>query len=628
MASSQIIAPPLGASDDLTAFRTIGGADNNLVHPELNATPGASEVRLGAENFAPGTTDGITPGANARTISNVVTDGPLSANADPGGASAWQYVMGQFVDHDLDLERPDPTKPLNVAVPAGDPALANGTQIPLGGRAQLDSNHAIVNTIAGYLDLSQVYGSDAMRAEALRNQDGTLKTSDGNNLPLLSGKTFAGDVRVAENPELTAVTTLFVREHNWWVGKLRADNPTWTGEHLYNAARAVTTAEYQQVVYNEFLPSLLGPNGVRAYHGYDPNVSSQVSMEFATSAFRVGHSQVSGEQEGIDNQGKHTFNQTLAESFFNTPQQTADNGIDNLLRHISSDPSQATDVFAVNDLRNLLAAPPQAIDLIAIDIERERDVGLGTLNQTREALGLPAYTSFDQITHDPDVLARLQQAFPTIDDVDLFIGGLAEPGVNGGPLGDTFAKIVADQFDALRTGDRFYWQNQEFSASMTNLVQGTKLSDILSRNSDTPDLQSSVFVRAERHASDVASDEPNDSQLVIGVDTDNAKVSGGLGDDTLFAGKGTHQTLFGNGGADVFIFGGQAADDTIADFGKDDKLDLRGLLDASGTVLEKSEIGGTVLQVGATTLHLTHVTPQALSASDFVQPVHLVVGNG
>jgi peroxidase len=616
------------ASDaQITALRAIGGADNNLVHPELNATPGASEIRLGARNFAPGTTDGITPGANARTISNVVTDGRLAATADPGGASAWQYVMGQFVDHDLDLEHPDSTNPLNVAVPAGDPVLADGTQIPMGGRAQLDSNHAIVNTIAGYLDLSQVYGSDAMRAEALRNQDGTLKTSDGNNLPLLGGKPFAGDVRVAENPELIAVTTLFVREHNWWVGKLGADNPTWTGDQLYNIARAITTAEYQQVVYNEFLPSLLGPNGVPAYHGYDPNVSSQVSMEFATSAFRVGHSQVSGEQEGLDNQGKHTFQETLAQSFFNTPQQTSDNGIDNLLRHISSDPSQATDVFAVNDLRNLLAAPPQAIDLIAIDIQRERDVGLGTLNQTREAIGLPAYTSFEQITQDPDVLARLHQVFPTVDDVDLFIGGLAEPGVNGGALGDTFAKIVANQFDALRTGDRFYWQNQEFSSSLTQVMQGTKLSTILSRNSNTPDLQSSVFVRAERHSSDTVSDEPNDPQLVIGIDDDNAKISGGLGDDTLFAGKGLHQTLFGNGGADVFIFGGQATDDTIADFGKGDKLDLRGSLDASGTVVERTEIGGTALQVGASTLHLTHITPQSLSASDFVQPVHLVVGS-
>jgi len=619
------MAAPQIADTTTGVLRTIGGIDNNLVHPELNATPGASEIRLGPENFSPDTTDGVTPGENARTISNVVSDGPQATSADPQGASAWQYVMGQFVDHDLDLERPDPAQPLNIDVPAGDPVLADGTQIPLGGRAQLDDNHAIVNTIAGYLDLSQVYGSDPLRAEALRNSDGSLKVSDGNNLPLLSGKTFAGDVRVAENPELTAITTLFVREHNWWVDKLRADNPTWKGEQLYNVARAVTTAEYQQIIYNEFLPSLLGPNGVPAYHGYDPNVSSQVSMEFATSAFRVGHSQVSGTQEGIDNNGNVTFSQTLAESFFNAPQQTADNGIDNLLRHISSDPSQATDVFAVNDLRNLLAAPPQAIDLIAIDIQRERDVGLGTLNQTREALGLPAYTSFDQITQDPDILARLQQVFPTIDDVDLFVGGLAETGVNGGHLGETFAKIVADQFDALRTGDRFYWQNQDFSAALSNTVQGTTLSTILSRNSDTPDLQAHVFERAERHMSGVVSDEPNDPQLVIGVDDDDAQIAGGMGDDTLFAGKGLHQTLVGNGGADTFVLGEATVDDTIGDFGQGDKIDLRGLLEPSGTVVAQSEAGGTALAFGAATLHLADVTPQSLSSADFVQPVRLVV---
>ena len=65
-------------------------------------------------------------------------------------------------------------------------------------------------------------------------------------------------------------------------------------------------------------------------------------------------------------------------------------------------------MYAVDELRNLLAAPPDTMDLIAIDIQRERDLGLGTLNQTREALGLAPYTDFNQITSDPTVVANLQ----------------------------------------------------------------------------------------------------------------------------------------------------------------------------------------------------------------------------
>ena len=120
------------------ALRPIGGAQNDLVTPALDATPGSSEIRLGPQNFDPGTTDGVTPGPNARTVSNVMSSGPQAETTDPT-RSAWIYVFGQFIDHDLDLETLDPSKPLSIAVPAGDPDLPDGTVIPTGGRASLDA---------------------------------------------------------------------------------------------------------------------------------------------------------------------------------------------------------------------------------------------------------------------------------------------------------------------------------------------------------------------------------------------------------------------------------------------------------------------------------------------------------
>ena len=176
-------------------------------------------------------------------------------------------------------------------------------------------------------------------------------------------------------------------------------------------ARSITTAEYQNIIYSEYLPALLGPNAVNPYTGYDPTVDSQVTQEFSTAAFRVGHSQVSNNQQGIDNNGNVTFMQTLGDSFGNTPSQDVANGINSLLRDLSNDNSQAVDVYAVDGLRNLLADSPDQMDLIAIDIQRERDLGLGTLNQTRETLGLTPYTSFHQLTSDPTVAANLQATF-------------------------------------------------------------------------------------------------------------------------------------------------------------------------------------------------------------------------
>jgi peroxidase len=602
--------------------RPIGNAGNSA-----SGLPGAVERRLQPAHFASGTTDGIVEGPNARTISNVVASGPHATDPDPVNSS-WLYVFGQFVDHDLDRTAPIASRPLQVNVPNGDPDLPNGTVIPLGGR-ETDANGNVTNAVASYLDLSQVYGSDTTTAASLRNADGTLKTSTGNAPPIVNGQFVSGDVRVAENPELAATTALFIREHNFQVAQLAKASPKLTGDQLYDAARSITTAEYQNVVYNEYLPALLGPGAVPAYGGFNANVSPQVSVEFSTAVFRVGHSQVSGELEGIDNNGNTTFTEGLAQSFFQPPQTTVQNGINELLRGRSADPSQVTDVYAVNELRNLLAAPPDAIDLIAIDIERERDVGLGSLNQTRAALGLSTYTSFNQITNDPETLTRLQAAFPTVNDVDLFTGGLAETHVNGGAVGQTFNKIISQQFADIRTGDKFYWQNQGFETTLSQQIAGTRLSDILIRDTDTPALQANVFHTAQRHLANVPAENPNGSQLVIGVE--GVAAHGGPGDDTIFAAKGL-QSLSGGGGSDVFVFSdivGNKIDDTITDFDPaNDKLDLNGLINPSDMVQVRAEAGGSVLKLGASNIHLQGVAPGSLTTADFVDTVKLnVIGN-
>ena len=80
--------------------------------------------------------------------------------------------------------------------------------------------------------------------------------------------------------------------------------------------------------------------------------------------------------------------------------------------------AQAEDVQAVNEVRNLLfneVVPGVGYgqDLIALDIERGRDNGIGSYNQVRVALGLPAVTSFAQITSNVQVQHELQEATAT-----------------------------------------------------------------------------------------------------------------------------------------------------------------------------------------------------------------------
>ena len=134
-------------------------------------------------------------------------------------------------------------------------------------------------------------------------------------------------------------------------------------------------------------------------------------------------------------QGKTTSDLELKDVFFETPADFAANGgADGLFRHLGADLSNKFDVHIIDHLRNLFA-PPDGVDLAAINIQRDRDLGLGTLNETREALGLTKYTSFDQITDDAETAQALKVAYNNIDSIDLWTGGLSETTVGGTMIG-------------------------------------------------------------------------------------------------------------------------------------------------------------------------------------------------
>jgi peroxidase len=636
----------------LNEFRPIGAVGNNLQNPDLNPVVGAPEATIAAPNFEPGTVrEPVSDLPNARTISNDVvgatsSDGQSAETPDQTGASAMLYAFGQFVDHDLSLEGTG-KEAIDIPVPSGDPEFADNSSIAMNRVVTDPTTGTIKNNVAGFLDLSQVYGSDAAKAASLRNADGTMATSPGDALPIvnaapppgtpgdgIAAPTFvSGDSRVSEQPELTALTTAFVREHNWWVGILKQTNPDWTGDQLYNMAKAITTAEYQNITYKEFLPSLIGPSALGNYAGYNPSVNPQVTQEFSTSAFRVGHTQVSDEQAQLNNQGDKTSVQSLSQSFFDTPAQVeANDGINALLRNLSNETSQAVDVYAVDGLRNLLATDPDKMDLIAIDIQRERDVGIASLNDTRVALGLDPYSSFDQITGDPTVQANLASTFGDINKVDLFVGGIAEDHADGSDVGPTFQAIIADQFTALRAGDRFWWQNENFDPKLKTMIGNTTFADVLQRTTQTPAEQQNLFVAAQRHMSNTPAKDPEHPQLVVGSDDAGAQVAGGPADDTIVAGLGMDQIMTGGGGANVFIYNGPNHAGSISDFDpRQDKISIQPAADDMSmnpmlssdpavTVSMADFQGDAVLGFNGNTVTLTGVPSSALSASNFLMP--------
>lgn len=79
-------------------------------------------------------------------------------------------------------------------------------------------------------------------------------------------------------------------------------------------------------------------------------------------------------------------------------------------------------------------------------------------NDYRALCNLKRATNWDDLSREipAEVIARLQRIYPTVDDIDLFPGGLSERPLQGGLVGPTFACIIGIQFRQIRKCDRFW----------------------------------------------------------------------------------------------------------------------------------------------------------------------------
>jgi Animal haem peroxidase len=500
------------------AFRAIDGSYNNLMHPDWGQT-GNPFVRLTYADYGDGQNSpsgSSRPGP--REISNTVVAQPRPRPNSRGLTDMfWQW--GQFLDHDITLTPfVEPFEYFNIPVPAGDPFFdplgtgAQSVELTRSGYVLVNGIREQVNINTAFIDASQVYGSDEARARELRTLDGTgrLKTSPGDllpfnvhgffNFPVDDDPSFflAGDVRANEQVGLTSMQTVFLREHNFWADMIHRMMPEATGETVYQLARLMVGSEIQIVTYREFLPLLLGPNALPPYEGYDPTVNPTIANEFAAACYRVGHTLLSPQLQRLKRNGRPTLDGPLPlrSAFFNPEEFMRGGGPDPLLRGLASQLAQEVDVFVVDDVRNFLFGPPGAggFDLASLNIQRGRDHGLPSYTQVRAHLGLAPRASFSQISSGRLVQDRLAKVYASVDDVDLWVGGLAEDHMPNAMVGETFYAVLRNQFQRLRDGDRFWYQNV-LPADMAQMLERQTLAIIIRRNTGLGlELQDDVFL--------------------------------------------------------------------------------------------------------------------------------------
>ncbi len=446
---------------------------------------------------------------NPRQLSNQL-GAQTASNPNTRGLSDMVWAFGQMLAHDTNLTQPPTLAPesFDIPIPPGDSVGAAGA-IPFE-RSRFDpatggsTPRQQINQITSWIDASFVYGSDATQANALRANDGSgkLRTSAGDMLPVdPSGQFVAGDERANENPALTALHTLFLREHNRLADGIKAADPGLSGDQVYHRAREIVAAQVQAITVNEYLPTVLGTDALSDYAGYRDDVDPSISNVFSTGTFRFGHTQLSNEFHFRFGDGS-TEVRPLGDCFFN-PTCLQDVGVDAVFRGLAERYAQTIDNQIVDAVRNnLITGPGMAIlvDLFALNIQRGRDHGLPSYEEARLLLGLDALGTTDLPIPQHVFDAYSENGIMNPDGIDFWVGALAEDPFGDGVVGELLHTVLKEQFEALRDGDPFWYAAGRFGAETIAWLDSLSLADLIRWNTGADEIQDKVFFTFEAKA--------------------------------------------------------------------------------------------------------------------------------
>lgn len=452
-----------------TKYRSFDGSCNNVEHKDWGKSFRAFQ-RMTPSQYADGlqqprvATDG-TPLPSARLVSSTILKDRVKEFPD---ISALYMAYGQFVDHDLtltpsarganntgilccppritdDLRHPEC---LQIEIPSNDPFYSGFSQTcmefvrtisappptcTLGPREQ-------INQLTNYIDASQIYGSNDEQAERLRSKSGGKLTAGGGS----GGREFpphrdgggcrggnvgsglfcfqAGDVRSTEQPQLATLQVAFFREHNRIADELAKLNPGWGDEQLYQESRRILGAIMQHITYNEYLPLVLGTRVMKRFNlllnkegykdSYDANLDATIFNEFATAAFRFGHSTVPSVARLV-NENLGAEEQRLRTKFLQ-PYETR--LFDNYVRGSLVQGSEFIDEDVTQELTNHLFETGNrgfGLDLPALNMQRGRDHAIGSYTQVRKICGLEEVQSFQDLNKymDSSIATQFSQLY-------------------------------------------------------------------------------------------------------------------------------------------------------------------------------------------------------------------------
>ncbi|XP_069758774.1 dual oxidase 2-like isoform X2 [Narcine bancroftii] len=483
---------------------------------------------------------------NPRKISNVAMKGKSGISCSKNRNVLFVYFGYLVMDEILEVIGTGcPTEFLNIQVPSGDPIFdPNSTgkvELPFQRSrwsiisGQSPNNPRVqINHVTTWIDGSSIYGASRSWSDTLRTfSDGLLASGTDKNLPRLSnglinlwkfvdpatgqrglnGLYDFGNAKANESPFLRAQNIIWFRYHNYLAAQLQAQNPKWTDEELFQNARKLVIGTFQHILYYEWLPVFIGQD-MSPYEGYKKYVDPSISPEFQAAAIRILNSMI---PPGIYMRNStchfrkvvNVYNRMdpalrVCNNFWSRENPNFKNAkdIDELILGMISQRAEQEDNIVVTDLRDFMYGPLRFTrsDVVALDIQRGRDNGLPSYNQVREALDLEPVKNWSNINADlyrenPKLINQLAALYNNdISRLELFVGGMLENRDNSSRL---FTAIIKKQFEHIRDGDRFWFENTKngiFTEAELRSIWNTTFKDVLLATIAEPgNIQKDVF---------------------------------------------------------------------------------------------------------------------------------------
>lgn len=405
-------------------------------------------------------------------------------------AAAWiQFEVHDWFDHDdadtepftvtLDAQDPWPDPPMTIPRTASVPSPEPG------------GPPTYTTVESHWWDASQIYGSTAEFAAAMRSGKGGELVIDELGLPPLDAESLIALSDAAANAwvGLALLHSLFLREHNAICRRLSRRYPDLDDQQLYDTARLVNSALIAKIHTVDWTPAVIahpttvaamranwfGVLGERVARRFGRLADNEVLCGIPGSAVDDHGVPYSLTEEFVSVYRMHPLipdelvvrsladDSVLAEyplpelGVAHIRERLAETPMDTLLYSFGrANPGALTLHNYPRHLQNLTRPGRPLLDLATVDILRVRERGVPRYNEFRKHLRLPPATSFDQLTDNPQWARELEQIYGDVDDVDLMIGLYAEPKPPGFGFSDTAFRVFVLMASRRLSADRFF----------------------------------------------------------------------------------------------------------------------------------------------------------------------------